>query len=404
MSRETIVVVGAGLAGARAVEALRERGYVGRLVLVGAEPYRPYERPNLSKSFLVGDSTLEELFVHPDGWYADHDVELLLDETVSALDAAAHRVRFKDREAIAYDRALLATGSAPRRLAVTGADLPGVLELRTIDDSNRLRDALTAAGRVAVVGGGWIGCEVAAAARTLGAEVTLLAPEDLPLVRVLGSEMGALYRDLHAEHGVDLRLGTGVEAVAGIEKAEGVVTATGELVPADVVVLGVGAVPRDELAREAGLVVGDGVVVDEHLRTSDPDVFAAGDVAAAWNVTLGRRLRVEHWANAREQGPVAAANMLGEPTPWAELPYFYSDQYDVGMEYRGHGAGADRVVVRGDVAARELVAFWLTGSRVVAAMNVNVWDQGDALEALLRRGADVDPARLSDAAVPLDEV
>lgn len=403
MSRETIVVVGAGLAGARAVETLRERGYVGRLVLVGAEPYRPYERPNLSKSFLVGDSTFDELFVHPDGWYADHDVELLLDETVSALDVAAHRIRFKDREAIAYDRALLATGSAPRRLAVTGADLPGVLQLRTIDDSNRLRDALTAAGRVAVVGGGWIGCEVAAAARTLGAEVTLVAPEDLPLVRVLGPEMGALYRDLHAEHGVDLRLGTGVEAIAGIEKAEGVVTATGELVPADVVVLGVGAVPRDELAREAGLVVGDGVVVDENLRTSDPDVFAAGDVAAAWNVTLDRRLRVEHWANAREQGPVAAVNMLGEPTPWAELPYFYSDQYDVGMEYRGHGAGADRVVVRGDVAARELVAFWLAGARVVAAMNVNVWDQGEAVEALLRRRGDVDPVRLADPAVPLDE-
>lgn len=401
---ETFVIVGAGLAGAKAAETLRTRGFTGRVVLVGAEEHRPYERPELSKKYLLGEVGADSLYVHPAEYYPEHDVELVLDETVTHLDRPGHRVLVRDREAIGYDRLLLATGAQPRRLGVPGAELPGVLQLRTFEDSSVLRDVLTRVDRVVIVGAGWIGCEVAAAARTLGTEVALVAPEDLPLVRVLGPELGAVYRDVHAEHDVELHLGTGVEAIAGIERAEGVVTNAGELIRGDAVVLGVGAAPRVELASEAGLEVADGVVVDEHLRTSDPDVFAAGDIAAAWNTTLGIRLRVEHWANALNQGPVAAANMLGEATPWAELPYFYSDQYDVGMEYRGHGVGADRVVFRGDVAAREFVAFWLAGARPVAAMNVNVWDQGDAIEALLARRADVDPEALSDPGVSLADL
>jgi 3-phenylpropionate/trans-cinnamate dioxygenase ferredoxin reductase subunit len=245
---------------------------------------------------------------------------------------------------------------------------------------------------------------VAAAARTLGTDVALVAPEDLPLVRVLGPELGAVYGDIHRDHGVDLHLGTGVDAVVGIERAEGVMTTAGQIVHGDVVVLGVGAAPRDELAREAGLVVGDGVVVDEYLRTSAPDVFAAGDIASAWNTGVGARLRVEHWANAIAQGRTAGANMAGDLAPWAELPYFYSDQYDVGMEYRGHAARADRVVLRGDVGTREFLAFWLKDGVPVAGMNVNVWDEGDAIEGLLRRRREVDAARLADPAVPLGDL
>jgi 3-phenylpropionate/trans-cinnamate dioxygenase ferredoxin reductase subunit len=401
---ETMVIVGAGLAGAKAAESLRANGFAGRLVLVGAEQHRPYERPQLSKKYLLGEATLDTLYVHPADYYDAHGVELVLDETVTGLDVENHRVLFRDREAIGYTRALLATGSAPRRLAVPGADLPGVLVLRTMEDASVLRDALTTSARVVVVGAGWIGCEVASAARTLGAEVAIVAPEELPLVRVLGPELGAVYRDVHREHGVDLRLGTGLEAIVGIERAEGVMTSAGEVVHGDVVVLGVGAAPRDELAREAGLVVGDGVVVDEFLRTSAPDVFAAGDIASAWNTAVGARLRVEHWANAIVQGRVAGANMAGANEPWAELPYFYSDQYDLGMEYRGHAVGADRVVVRGDLRAREFLAFWLRAGVPVAAMNVNVWDQGEAIEGLLQRRPAVDAARLADPAVPLAEI
>jgi 3-phenylpropionate/trans-cinnamate dioxygenase ferredoxin reductase subunit len=401
---ETMVIVGAGLAGAKAAESLRANGFAGRLVLVGAEQHRPYERPQLSKKYLLGEATLDTLYVHPADYYDAHGVELVLDETVTGLDVENHRVLFRDREAIGYTRALLATGSAPRRLAVPGADLPGVLVLRTMEDASVLRDALTTSARVVVVGAGWIGCEVASAARTLGAEVAIVAPEELPLVRVLGPELGAVYRDVHREHGVDLRLGTGLEAIVGIERAEGVMTSAGEVVHGDVVVLGVGAAPRDELAREAGLVVGDGVVVDEFLRTSAPDVFAAGDIASAWNTAVGARLRVEHWANAIVQGRVAGANMAGANEPWAELPYFYSDQYDLGMEYRGHAVGADRVVVRGDLRAREFLAFWLRAGVPVAAMNVNVWDQGEAIEGLLQRRPAVDAARLADPAVPLVEI
>lgn len=403
MADQTFVIVGAGLAGAKAAEALREKGFDGRLVLIGEEPRRPYERPDLSKHCLVGEKSTQELYVHPSDFYAEHEIELLTATGVTGLDAGARSVQLSSGPALRYDALLLATGASPRRLPVPGADLPGVVSLRTMEDSEDLQARIRAASHVVVIGVGWIGCEVAAAARTLGAEVTMIAPDALPLARVLGAELGALYRDVHAEHGVGLRLQTGVEAIVGSDAAEGVRTDAGDVVAGDLVVVGIGAAPRTEVAAAGGITVDDGVLVDEYLRTSDPAIFAAGDVARAWHPRYGRWIRVEHWANALNQGPAAAATMLGAQAPYVQRPYFYSDQYDVGMEYRGFTTSWDRVVLRGDVAAREFLAFWLDGGTVVAGMNVNLWDDGDAIEALLDSDRVVDPDRLADPGVPLDE-
>ncbi|MGH8931154.1 MAG: NAD(P)/FAD-dependent oxidoreductase, partial [Egibacteraceae bacterium] len=262
--------------------------------------------------------------------------------------------------------------------------------------------ALPAASSVAVVGAGWIGSEVAAAARQLGRPVAMIDPAAAPLERALGSEVGGFYRNLHADHGVALHLGRSVESFHGAGRVEEVRTADGQTIPADLVVIGVGAEPRVDLAARAGLLVDHGIVVDEQLQTSVPAIFAAGDVAAAWHPLLGTRIRVEHWANALNQGPAAAANMLGLTTPYQRLPYFFSDQYDVGMEYSGHAASWDQVVFRGDPATREFIAFWLARGRVVAGMNVNVWDVTDPIQQLIRSHAAVDVDRLTDPAVSLE--
>ena len=390
----TIVVVGGGLAGAMAASGAREAGYAGRVVVVGDEPHPPYERPPLSKQVLRGEAPPKSVYVG-----LDDSIEVVTGTAVVGLDIGARRVELGDGGTLAYDGVVLATGAEPRRLTVPGADLAGVHYLRTLDDAVRLGAALKAAERVAVVGAGWIGTEVAAAARALGAEVVMADPSPLPLVRVLGERMGRLFADLHAEHGVTLRLGVGVESFRGGAAVDGVVLADGRVEPADVVVVGVGAVPRTALAAAAGLTVDDGVVVDECLRAA-PGVHAAGDVANAFHPGLGRRLRVEHWANALNQGTRAGRNAAGEDEPYDQLPYFYSDQYDLGMEYVGHGAPDDEVVVRGE--RRELIAFWLRDGRVTAAMNVNVWDVVDDLKALV--GRTVDPSRLADPGVPLSEV
>jgi 3-phenylpropionate/trans-cinnamate dioxygenase ferredoxin reductase subunit len=403
-ARETFVIVGAGLAGAKAAETLRQEGFAGRVVLVGEEDERPYERPPLSKDYLRGESDRDALWVHDAGFYDAHDVELRTGARAVGLRADACEVELEGGERLGFDRLLLATGAAPRRLTVPGAQLEGVHLLRSVRDSDRLRDALAAAARVAVVGAGWIGCEVAAAARQAGLEVTMVAPETVPLERVLGAEVGAIYRDLHAEHGVELVLGTGVAAIEGRDRATGVRTTDGRLLEADVVVVGVGVAPRTELAEAAGLAVDNGVLVDARLRTSAPAVYAAGDVARAQHPLLGTAVRVEHWANALEQGPVAARNMLGGDVAYDRIPYFFSDQYDVGMEYAGHATTWDRVVVRGDPSARELIAFWLRDDRVVAGMNVNVWDVNDQIQEMVRRGAPIDDALLRDPDVPLGEL
>jgi 3-phenylpropionate/trans-cinnamate dioxygenase ferredoxin reductase component len=401
---ETFVIVGGGMAGAKAAEALREQGFDGRVVVLAEEHVRPYERPPLSKEYLRGEAEEGALYVHDAGFYDDHRIELRTGARVTELALRASEVALDGGERIRFDRLLLATGSAPRRLPLAGMDLDGVHLLRTVGDSDRLREALAGAGRLVVIGAGWIGAEVAASARQKGVEVAMVAPEAVPLERVLGPELGAFYRDVHAAHGVDLVLGTGVEAIEGDGRVTGVRTSGGRLLEADLVVVGVGAAPRVELAEAAGLRAEDGVICDDRLRTGAPNVFAAGDVARARHPLFGTSVRVEHWANALEQGPAAAGNMLGRDVAYDRVPYFFSDQYDVGMEYAGFATGSERVVMRGDPAGREFIAFWLQGARVVAGMNVNVWDVSDDIQALVRSGAEVDEDALRDPGRPLAEL
>jgi 3-phenylpropionate/trans-cinnamate dioxygenase ferredoxin reductase component len=400
--RTSMVVVGGGLAAARTVSTLREEGHDGPITLVAAEQHLPYERPPLSKGYLTGTAELDTVFVHPEQWYADNDVRLLLGTRVTALHRETHRVVLDDGEDLPYDRLLLATGAVPRPLRVPGADELAPRYLRTIEDSTALKRSFTAGARVVVVGAGWIGLEAAAAARAAGAEVVVLEYADLPLLRVLGPEMAQVFADLHREKGVDLRLGVRIASA----RAGTLVLDDGTEVSGDVVLAGVGVAPDVALAEAAGLDVDNGVLVDATLRSSDPAVFAAGDVANAFHPRYGRHVRVEHWANALNQPLSAARAMLGKPTSFERLPYFFSDQYDLGMEYTGlaEPGGYDRVVVRGDLAAREFIAFWLSGDSVVAGMNVNVWDVVGPIQELIREGAPVDPERLADPAVPIPDL
>ncbi|WP_328304670.1 NAD(P)/FAD-dependent oxidoreductase [Actinomycetospora sp. NBC_00405] len=405
----TYVIVGAGLAGARAAEALREGGYEGPVVLIGAEQHRPYERPPLSKEYLQGSSERDEVFVHPADWYRDHDVDLRLGATVTAIDRDASEVVLDDGARVGYDALLLATGSSPRHLRVPGAELEGVHYLRYLDDSDGLKILLRRAGRIAVIGGGWIGLEVTAAARIADVEVAVLEAADAPLLGVLGPEIAEVFAGLHREPGVDLRTGVQVTEIVGKDGAVvGVRLGDGSLVEADAVVVGIGAAPNTGLAESAGLQVDDGVRVDEHLRSSDPHIYAAGDIASIHHPALGRQIRVEHWATAQNSGPVAAAAMIDENAAgWDRLPYFFTDQYDLGMEYTGHVDVGDEdveVVVRGDLAGREFIAFWLREGRLLAGMNVNIWDVTDDIERLIRSGTTLDTARLADPGVPLSDL
>src|SRR5215472_3318911 len=395
------VIIGASLAGAKAAETLREEGFDGRVALIGEEPVRPYERPPLSKEYLQGKAEADVAFVHDPAYYDQHDIDLRLSTPVRGLEPAGRQVVLASGERLGYDAVLLATGATPRRLKVPGADLAGVHYLRTMADAERLRAAITEAGRVAVIGAGWIGCEVAASARQLGTDVDLVELGRLPLERVLGPELGAFYRDVHADQGVELHFGTGIEALRGAGRVEEVRLTDGTALAADVVVAGVGVAPRVELAEAAGLTLDNGVVTDKYLAASAAGVFAAGDVASAWHPVFARRIRLEHWSSALNQGPVAARNMLGRRTPYEQIPYFYSDQYDVGMEYSGYALGWDQVVFRGDPASREFIAFWLAGGRVVAGMNVNVWDVADSIAALVAAGDRADLSRLLDPGVAL---
>jgi 3-phenylpropionate/trans-cinnamate dioxygenase ferredoxin reductase subunit len=403
-SIDHIVIIGAGLTGARAAESLRKERFDGSITIVGDEPELPYIRPPLSKDYLRGESEREKALVHPASFYDEQRIEVRQSSTATRIDPAARRVVLDDGSALPFDRLLIATGAAPRTLPVPGADLPGVHTFRTLADADELRAAAANAERIAVIGAGWIGSEVAASLRMLDRRVTLIAPDRVPLERVLGPEVGGVYRDLHDEHGVDLRLGTGVERLVGTDRVEAVETSDGEPIPADLVVVGIGVRPRAELAAAAGLAVGDGVEVSATLETSVTGIFAAGDVASAWHPFYERRLRSEHWANARFQGTAAGRTMLGSKDAFDRIPYFYSDQYDLGMEYRGHGATDDEVVVRGSLAERSFIAFWVRDRRVVAAMNANLWDVGKPIERLIRSRADVEVSRLADASIPIEEI
>jgi 3-phenylpropionate/trans-cinnamate dioxygenase ferredoxin reductase subunit len=401
MTRPVSLIVGASLAGAKAAEELRTRGFGGRVVLIGAEPERPYERPPLTKDYLRGESERGNAYVHPEGFYAEQEIELLTGVTVTAIDPGASRVMLDDGRTLGYDRLLLTTGSEPRRLRIPGADLDGVYYLRTLADCDLLRARLAVGGRVAVVGAGWIGSEFAASARQRGLEVTVIDPQALPNERIFGSEVASFYRDVHDSRGVELLLGDGVESFEGTGAITRVRTASGREIECDFAVVGIGVVPRTGLASDAGLEVDNGIVVDAQLRTAAPGIFAAGDVANAWHPFFEQRIRVEHWANALNQGPAAAQALLGQEVSYDHIPYFYSDQYDVGMEYSGYAPQWDEVVFRGDRAGGEFIAFWLRDGRVTAGMNVNVWDVNEDVQALIRSRQQVKVAALADPGIPL---
>ena len=425
MSQQTYVIVGASLAGAKAAQTLREEGFAGRIVLIGEETEPPYERPPLSKGYLLGAEAREKAFVQEPQWYGDNDIEWRPGTLAVDLDLADRMLTLHPTDTIGYDKLLLATGSRVRTLTVPGSELPGVHYLRTLDQADALLAGFGAAGHVVVIGAGWIGLETAAAARQHGCEVTVVEADSLPLRRVLGAEVAAVYRDLHAAHGVDFRFDSGVREIRAADGVNGSVTGVlltdGWEVAADLVVVGIGIRPAVELAEAAGLEVDNGIVTDAFLRTSDPNVYACGDVASSFNPLLGTRLRVEHWANALNGGPAAARSMLGKSEEYAPVPYFFSDQYDLGMEYTGWVTPGqyDGVVFRGDPtvqgperAAPEFIAFWVRAveggaGEVLAGMNANVWDVTETIADLVRaglRGRTVDLAALADPDVPLGEL
>jgi 3-phenylpropionate/trans-cinnamate dioxygenase ferredoxin reductase subunit len=403
MANQTFVIVGASLAGAKAAETLREEGFDGRVVLIGEEPERPYERPPLSKDYLRGEADGKP-YVHDESFYDEHDIELRTSTTVERIDPAARRVALAGGETLGFDRLLLTTGARPRRPSFPGAQLDGVLVLRTVADSEAIRARIDTGGRLVTIGAGWIGAEVAASARQRGCDVTILEMAQLPLERVLGPELGAIYRDIHTDHGAQFIGGAEVAEIEGDGKVDAVRLADGGRIPADFVVVGVGVEPRTELAEAAGIAIGNGILADEHLQTSAPGIYAAGDVANPQHPFYATRIRVEHWANALNQGPAAARNMLGLAEPYDRVPYFFSDQYDVGMEYAGYATDWDEVVFRGDPATREFTAFWLKEERVVAGMNVNVWDVNEHIQALVRTRRPIDRRRLRDPDVPLENL
>jgi 3-phenylpropionate/trans-cinnamate dioxygenase ferredoxin reductase subunit len=406
-SSTTFVIIGGGLAGAKAVETLRVNDFDGQIILFADEKQLPYERPPLSKEYLAGKKSLADFTVHDAQWYDDHHIEVRLDSPVSALNVDAHTVGLADGSAVSYGKLLLATGSASRRPPIPGSDADGVHYLRSYDDAAALNSVLTEGTSLAVVGAGWIGLEVAAAARQRNVGVTVVEAAKQPLLAALGETVGEVFATLHREHGVDLRLEAQVEeiTVAG-GVATGLRLRDGATVAADAVLVAVGAKPNIELAEQAGLSMGEGgVLVDASLRTSDPDIYAVGDIAAAEHPLFGGHIRTEHWANALKQPAVAAVGMLGKPGEYAELPYFFTDQYDLGMEYVGHAPHFDRVVFRGDVAGREFVAFWLDeANRVLAGMNVNIWDVLDDVKALIKSQSPVDPDKLADPQSPLPDL
>jgi 3-phenylpropionate/trans-cinnamate dioxygenase ferredoxin reductase subunit len=405
----TFVIVGGGLAGAKAAEALRAEGFDGEVVLFGSEPERPYERPALSKGYLLGKDTRDSVFVHPAGWYAEHNVDLRTGVTVAMIDPAAHLVTF-DGGTVGYDKLLLATGSSARRVDIPGAGLGNVLYLRTLPEADALREAFTRDTSVVILGAGWIGLETAAAARTAGSSVTVLEPQPSALYGVLGPELGVKFADLHRSHGVEFRFEESAAefraAGPGSDRVGSVVTSAGVELPADVVVVAIGVTPNVGLAESAGLEVDNGVVTGSTLRTSDPDIFAAGDVASSYLPLLGRHLRMDHWSNALNSGKAAGQSMLGQQVEYNRVPYFFSDQYDLGMECAGlpHPGTYDQVVYRGDGDTLEFIAFWLKDRRLVAGMNVNVWDVNDDIQSLIRAARPLDPARLANPGIPLTEV
>jgi 3-phenylpropionate/trans-cinnamate dioxygenase ferredoxin reductase subunit len=399
--QQTFVIVGANLAGGRAALALRKEGFDGRVLLIGAEPDPPYERPPLSKEYLRGDMAKEKLFIAKPESYEEQSIELRLGVRATALDAAGHAVELESGERIAYDKLLLATGGYPRRAEVAGSELEGIYYLRTLADSERIGAELQPGRRLVVIGAGFIGAEVAASARTKGLDVTVIEMANVPLGRALGEEMGGIYADIHRDHGVRLHTGEAIERFEGSSRVERVVTSVGRSIECDFVVVGVGITPATELAEGAGLNVDNGVLVNEYCETSAAGVYACGDVANFFHPVLGERLRVEHWSNAQNQAAAAAKSMLGQREPYTEIPWFWSDQYDLNMQYVGHATRWDEVVLRGNVLERKFTAFYIDGGRLRAALTVNRHRDIRPSRELIRQGIAIESAKLRDEGIEL---
>lgn len=404
-----VVIAGGGLGAASTAESLREQGFEGSIVIVAAEDHLPYDRPPLSKEFLGGEMSAEDLTLHDQAWYDDKQITVRRGVSVTGVDAAARTVTLRGDseqvESLDYSTLVLATGSEPRRLELPGADLDGILSLRSVEDSVTIKDKLAGADgtSLVVVGGGWIGLEVGAHFRTAGAKVTVLEAGDQPLQGALGPKLGEWFAEFHRDHGVVVRTGAEVAGFVGEDgEVSGVELAGGEVVPADLVLVGVGAAPRIALAEDAGVAVDNGIVVDEFGRTSDEHIYATGDIANYPDAVLGR-LRVEHWAQALNHPKAVAAGIVGKDEPYDKAPFFYSDQFDLGMEYAGHAAPDDELVVRGSLDDGEYIAFWVREGHVTAGMNVNVWDVTDEIQRLIQQRVEVDE-RLADPKVPLDEL
>lgn len=404
MGQDSIVIVGGGLAAATTVNELREQGHTGAITLIGQEQELPYERPPLSKGYLQGNDKLEDFTVNPASWYQEHNVQLHLGVRAEKIDRENQQVTLSDGNTVDYDQLVLATGARPNlggKQPFEGHDLPGVHLLRTVEQARALRETLSEDTQLAVIGSGWIGMEVAASARSRGARVTVYSPDEVPLAKVFGDRFGHHLLELHQRNGVDVRTSTRVDSIQETDGHLEVVSSAGTS-RADVVLLAIGAVPNIELAQEAGLKTERGVIVDASLRSSDPKILAIGDIAEAFNTSLRRQLRVEHWDNAIRQGKLAAATLLGQDQSYDWAPYFFTDQFDLGMEYVGYSAPEDISVVRGDTETGEFIVFWLSEGKVTAAMNVNIWDVNDTLRGVL--GKSIDQERLTDQSVDLAEL
>src|SRR5579863_695454 len=403
---QQIVIAGGGQAAVQAADTLRRKGYAGRLTLVGEEPWLPYQRPPLSKKYLAGALERERLYIRPEKFFTDHQVAMRLGCRATGIERREQRLRLDGGEVLPYDALLLATGSQPRRLTAPGADLSGVYYLRGIADADRIRAEFVSGRRLVVIGGGYIGLEVAATARELGMDVTVLEMAERVMNRVVCAELSVFYEAEHARHGVRVQCRERVRALAG-DAASGrvraVLTEAGAEHPADVVIVAVGVVPADELAAAAGLECDNGIRVDEHCRSSDPTIYAAGDCANHPSPRYGVRLRLESVDNAFEQGSSAALNLTGTPTVHDKLPWFWSDQYDLKLIIVGISAGYDAVVVRGTPAARAFSVCYLRGGELIAIDSVNAPRDQMAARKLIAARARPDPGKLADPAVALKD-
>jgi len=398
---ETFVIVGAGVAGGGAAAALREEGFDGRVVLIGAEQQPPYERPPLSKEYLRGESSFERALFQPPDFYDENGVETRFGVRATRVDAAEKVVELDGGERVAYDRLLVATGGRNRRFRIPGMDLEGIYSLRTVADSDRIRAEISPGRRAVVVGMGFIGSEVAASLRQSGVDVVVVDRNEVPLRRVLGEEVGRVIEGIHRDHGTSMIFEDTVAAFEGVGRVERATTARGRRIECDFVVVGLGVEPVTDLLADTGAEIDNGVVVDEYLRTGVEGIYAAGDVANHYHPVFGRRIRVEHWQNALKQGPVAARNMLDKDKPYDEVPWFWSDQYEHNLQYAGFHTEWDELVVRGSIEERNFVAFYRKERRVLAAVALNRGRDLRRSMPLIKAREPIDAARLCDLDVDL---